>query len=197
MNGSPRAKTISLLSPKQALSNQSNAPADLSILLTQHSTLNNWVHGGETFNVSLALSLTNAVLFTALGTLFAVSLRPRFATLFQNKEDISEAVKAGLRVLEKVSNINSLLQQCHQYFNKLQTLAEERTMAAAAPKRFENGTSHNSGDARLDEMPMDQDVAGDAINQHIFGDWDDLSGIAHVFNDPLLPEFGADLFNFG
>jgi hypothetical protein len=135
-------------------------------------------------------------LFTALGTLFAVSLRPRFATLFQGRDEISEAVKAGLRVLEKVSNINSLLQQCSQYFNKLQALAEERIAASHAPERFEHGLN-DPGEARQDEIPMEQDVGADGINAHtIFGDWDDLSGIADVFNDPLLPEFGADLFNF-
>jgi hypothetical protein len=133
-------------------------------------------------------------LFTALGTLFAVSLRPRFATLFQGRDEISEAVKAGLRVLEKVSNINSLLQQCSQYFNKLQALAEERIAASNAPERFEHGPN-DPGEVRQDEIPIEPDM--DGINAHtLFGDWDDLSGIANVFNDPLLPEFGADLFNF-
>lgn len=93
-----------------------------------------------------------------------------------------------------MSNINSLLQQCSQYFNKLQALAEERIATSNAPERFEHGPT-DPGEARQDEIPMEPDM--DGINAHtLFGDWDDLSGIANVFNDPLLPEFGADLFNF-
>jgi hypothetical protein len=135
------------------------------------------------------------VLFTALGTLFAVSLRPRFAILFQDRDEISDAIKAGLRVLEKVANINSLLQQCHQYFNKLQALAEARSAALAAADRVGPGPNE-TGEVRHEDVSMDQDIGVEAINARIFGEWDDFSGIADVFNDTLLPEFEADFFNF-
>lgn len=134
--------------------------------------------------------LLTLVLFTALGTLFAVSLRPRFAALFPDTNDISEAIKAGLRVLDKVANINSILQQCNQYFTKLQALAEARTSEAI------DLVGHRQVPfAEAPHHEQDQEEVGaEAINARIFGEWDDISGIADVFNDSLLPEFDADFF---
>jgi hypothetical protein len=134
--------------------------------------------------------LLTLVLFTALGTLFAVSLRPRFANLFLDNNDISEAIKAGLRVLGKVANINSILKQCNQYFTKLQALAEARateTMALTEP--------HQIIPEPLPHEQVQEQDSVEALNARIFGEWDDFSGIADVFSDSLLPEFDAGFFS--
>jgi hypothetical protein len=107
--------------------------------------------------------------------------------LFPDQAEISQAINAGLRVLEQVANINSLLQQCHQYFNKLQALAEARLQSNTQREQKEPGD--------VQDISLDQELGIDAINTRIFGEWDSFSGIADVFNDSLLPEFDAEFFN--
>jgi hypothetical protein len=128
-------------------------------------------------------------LFTALGTLFAVCLRPGSETLLPDKNEISEAINAGVGVLEKVADINSLMLQCHQYFNRLQLLAEARLAASATDDLEQYRLGRDVG-----QRSMDEDFGMGSTNAHIYGEWGDLSGMVDVFAGSLLPEFDADLF---
>jgi hypothetical protein len=108
--------------------------------------------------------------------------------LFPDKNELSEAIKVGVGVLEKVADINSLMLQCHQYFNKLQALAEARISVADEAEQYRRAGRDVGAPC------MGEDYGIDGTNVHVFGEWDDFSGIADVFTGSLLPEFDPELF---
>jgi len=110
--------------------------------------------------------------------------------LLADKNEISEAITAGVGVLEKVADINSLMLQCHQYFNKLQSLAEARIAVTATDdlehsRRVGRDVGHSS---------IDEEFGIGSSSARIYGEWDDFSGMVDIFAGSVLPEFDADLF---
>jgi len=141
-----------------------------------------------------------SVLFTALGTLFSVSLRPYMLTSLSNPSEVSEAISVGQRVLEKVRDINPLTEQCYRYFTNLKRLVEVRADIHSSIKATGRGPSKShsmyeteSGESSLSGLAERNQTIGAELFER---DWFDVSQITDIFSDRLLPNFDDEFFGF-
>jgi hypothetical protein len=139
--------------------------------------------------------VSNLVLFTSLGTLFAAVTQPCLAKYISNDlGEIMSSIQKGLEVIEKVGDINEVTQQCREYFFALYKSLD---------------TTNTSSDSNFSSMPtisttlatemiysgvesgnQQSSMQSGPMNDLLSGDWNAIYGAADIFKDPLLPEFG-------
>lgn len=101
-------------------------------------------------------------------------------------------IQTALKIIEKVGDVNTVTQQCKNYFFSLQGIAENPGYRGTHCKT--TFTQPSIPDPR--SLGVDVSFEQNTVAGVFTGDWSDVYGAADIFKDPLLPDFGLNWGEF-
>lgn len=154
------------------------------------------------------LLTSGAVVFTALGTLFAVQSRASISSDI-DAEALNTAIDTALEYLHLIGDVSPIATRCRRYFESMRTWAEDKrspldkailhNMQIPAAARTAPTTHLSAMDTSKFADELGREAALEEPSSFMANSLDEmlLDASSDLFFEPLLPNLNVDFFDVG